>query len=42
VLAGAGRGQHVWGSDGQRLGGEILDHVVLPRQNQDPRQLASQ
>ena len=30
----------MWGAGGQRLVGEILDNVVLPHQNQDPRQLA--
>ena len=37
---GAGMGQHVWGAGGQRLVGDLLDNVVLPHQNQDPRQLA--
>jgi len=42
TVGGGGRGQHVWGAGGQRLVGEILEDVVLPHQNQDPRQLAGQ
>ena len=38
----AAGGHHVWGAGGQRLVGEILEDVVLPHQNQDPRQLAGQ
>jgi hypothetical protein len=36
-----GGGQHNWGG-GQRLAGEILEHVVLPHQSQNPKQLAGQ
>jgi len=35
-----GQQVHVWGAGGQRLVGDILPNVVLPHQNQDPRQLA--
>ena len=35
-----GQQAHVWGAGGQRLVGDILPNVVLPHQNQDPRQLA--
>ena len=42
MTGGAGRGQHDWGTGGQRLVGEILDDVVLPHQFEDPRQLAGQ
>jgi hypothetical protein len=39
MKGGIGHGQHNWG-DGQRLAGAILENVILPHHNQDPKQLA--